>query len=139
MIKSLFSQRSRSRLSINEGGEILMSWKSLTCVTVFCALLAGQAMAVPTLTVTPSAAGANTLWTVAVTPDPTLFAAGHRSMALELALEFPTTQLLEGTVTANADWMETISGVQIINPGMNPYTGTITEGPTSHPGVPSQI
>ena len=120
MIKTLFSQRYRSRLSINEGGEILMSWKSLTCVTVFCALLAGQAMAAPTLSVVGSAAGANTLWTVSVTPDAALL---DGAMALELAIEFPTAQTLvggEAGVTVSANGHETLLGVELQNPGANP-------------------
>lgn len=58
-----------------------MSWKSLTCVTMFCALLAGQAMAQPSLDVqlantggTPTLDSQGRLtWNIGVDVDPSLF------------------------------------------------------------------
>jgi hypothetical protein len=137
MIKNLFSTRFRSRLSINEGGEILMSCKSLTCLTVFCALVASQALAVPTIDVSGTPSGGNVNWTVSFTPDATLLNAGLGTLATELMLE--TTNDLVGGVTIDPNWSETINGTPIVNPGDNPYTGAITEGVTTHPNVASEL
>jgi hypothetical protein len=66
----------RNRLSINEGGEILMSWTKSICYFAFCALLAAPAMAAPTLSVTRSpgvSATGGIQWTVGVTPDTAMF------------------------------------------------------------------
>ncbi len=112
-----------------------MSWKSLTCVTVFCALLVGQAQAAPTLSVAGSADGANTLWTVSITPDAALLPG---SMAVELSFEFPTTQGFVG-FAVDGNWNENINGTVIENPGQNPYTGGVTDFVESHPNVASQL
>jgi hypothetical protein len=137
MIKNLFTIRFRSRLSINEGGEILMSWKSLTCLTVFCALVAGQALAAPTINVDGVVNGANVDWTVSFTPDAALLAGGEGALAVEVMFE--STDVINGGWVINADWSETINGTPIVNPGQNPYTGGITEGVTPHNNVSSQL
>src|SRR5690606_21177523 len=82
MSKLSYFTRFRSRHSIIEGGEILMSWKSITCVAVMCALMASQALADPTIHVDLRRnangnpilnANGNFEWIVTVAPDPTRF------------------------------------------------------------------
>jgi hypothetical protein len=95
-------------------------------------------MADPTINVAGAVNGANVDWTVSFTPDPTLLAGGEGALAVELALEF-SEMLVADSIEIDADWMETINGVLIENPGDNPYAGAVTDGVLDYTNVASQL
>jgi hypothetical protein len=98
-------------------------------------LLPSYVVAAPTLSVVRDGFD----WTVYVTPDPALLAAGQGAMALELSLEVHEPIALVGAPVVDPLWNEEIDGVLIENPGNNPYAGAVTDGIVVHSGVPSQL
>jgi hypothetical protein len=100
-----------------------MSWKSLVCAGLLCALAAMPAMAQPSMAVagdpTMNTAG-NLVWTIEVTPDATLAAAGNGAVAVEVGFTAPYLGLV-GTTTNTTDWDHE-------NAGVSPFAWTFTDG-----------
>ncbi len=96
-----------------------MSGKNLAVFVLCCALFVQAAQAAPTLSVTPTGdnGAGDRAWLVEVTPDPALVPG---SIAVELAFAVDDTDLLDVDVNTVA-W-------DYANPGLNPFTGTVTFG-----------
>ena len=103
-----------------------MSVQRTACIALLCALAAQSSHAAPILSVTPDGlSGGNRQWLVEVAPDANLFSNNPPngvggSMALELAFAIDDAELLSVDVNTAAFDFE--------NPGLNPFTGTVTEG-----------
>jgi hypothetical protein len=97
-----------------------MSWKSLVCAVLLCALAAMPAMAAPTMAVagdpTMNAAG-NFEWIIQVTPDGTVTPG---SVAAEVGFTTPYLGLVS-TTTNTAQWDKE-------NPGVSPFAWAFTDG-----------
>lgn len=135
----------RNRLSINEGGEILMSWTKFACLFSFCALLAAPVMAQPTASLVGVDAGGGMFdWTLSFTPDDSLYdndppnGVGG-SIAVEFSLETDSGMLVQDSFAVDANYMEDINGTPIINLGDDPYSGGPTEGTTDYTNVASAL
>ncbi|MGI9428028.1 MAG: PEP-CTERM sorting domain-containing protein [Bythopirellula sp.] len=121
-----------------------MSWNKLACAVMLCALVATTAVADPTAGVSGVVNGGNIDWTVTFSPDATLFSDNPPngvggSLAVEFSFEVDDGSLQAGTIAVDGDFMETISGTVISNPGDDPYTGGISIGPQDYTGVASQL
>lgn len=84
----------------------------------------------PTASVTGVINGGNIDWTLFFTPAEPL-----SSLAVEFVLEVPAGTLDLGSIVVAPNFSEFIMGTQIINPGNNPFTGTITRGTSTHPNT----
>jgi hypothetical protein len=94
-----------------------MTPKTFTAILLCVALFACAAQAAPVLSVTSLGfdPGTSHSWLVQITPD-----SPPSSMAVELAFAIDDAELLDVDVNTAAWDRE--------NPGLNPFTGTLTEG-----------
>jgi hypothetical protein len=106
---------------LKEGGEILMSWKSIVTTGLLC-LIAAPVWALPSIRVDDGGlSGGNRVWNVIVTPSL------NSAMGVELGFARTTGAGNILTAVSNSNWED--DGVAPIgNPGSNPYTLTTTEG-----------
>lgn len=95
-----------------------------------CCVLAAASAHASRLQLTGVSVGDQVDWTVALEVLPP---AG--SIGAEIALEVPAGTLLTDSIEVHPDFAEVLGGIPIINPGNNPFTGTKTEGVTTHLGV----
>lgn len=117
-----------------------MSWKKTALAALICGLMISPALAQgPTVTVDGTDNGATTDWTVSFTPDGNLFNTTSQgtggSIATEFSIEIADGTLNAGSVTVSGDFMETINGTPIVNPGNDPYIAAISTGITTHSSV----
>ena len=116
-----------------------MSWKSLTCVTMFCALLAGQAMAQPSLDVqlantggTPTLDSQGRLtWNIGVNVDPDLFQDTSEGFGSSVGFDvgFTLTGMTAASATAVASNFDTNT------PGLSVFGDETADGDGHYIGV----
>ena len=109
-----------------------MTWKSILSAAAVAVTSASIAVAQPTIEVSAVENGGNIDWTVGFTPD-----GGSGSLGIELALEIVGD--IVAAPTATLDFMETIDGTPIVNPGNDPFVSAVTNGITLYEGVSSVV
>ncbi|MEN1680559.1 MAG: dockerin type I domain-containing protein [Planctomycetota bacterium] len=110
-----------------------MTWKSILSVAAVAATSASVAFAQPTIDVSGVENAGNIDWTVTISP-----ASPFSSVALELALE-TDGDILAAPVVNTTNFQENITGTDIINPGNDPFVGTVSEGVQFYEGVSSVV
>lgn len=121
-----------------------MSWKNLFCLTVVTAFLASSAAAQPTASLSGSDAGGGMFdWTLSFAPDDGMFSDTDQgnggSLAAEFLIEVAEGGLVADSAVVDDDFMETIDGTPIVNPGNDPYLGGETEGVADYASVASAL
>lgn len=113
-------------------------WQSSYDASYFAASTAAAGLAAPLVAAGPSATlegtvnGSQIDWTLFFTPaDP------PSSLGVEFALEMAEGTLIPNSVSVFPDFCETIGGLEIKNPGSDPFVGAVTVGVTEYFDVAS--